>query len=283
MRIFMLSMTNRMLAWAFLLLILPIVSSANELQLRSNNTTTNLTAAELLKLPKVTISVQDPSRRKRAEYLGLELNTLLTRQFKDAWKQGTEILFTCADGYQPSIPVSVFAKHRAILAYAQPGKAVIDPIARSNGQIINPGPFYLIWDTDQDPSIAEEGWISWPWQITAIEVINGGERYPLAVPPVDSEETVQKGFLAFRQHCIKCHSLNGEGAEIAPELNYPVNVTEYWQPEWLERFILNPQSIRYNSKMTAFYANLSHKEQRVQEIISYLKVMAQHKKQPLNK
>lgn len=271
---------DKVLVRALLLIMLPVIGQAGELQFRSNKAATTLNETELIKLPKVSVSVQDPTRGKRAEYTGVELNALLTRQFGEAWTQAGEIVFTCADGYQPSIPIAVLQRHRAVLAYGQPGKTKFEPITRSNGQVVDPAPFYLVWDTDNDATLTEDNWISWPWQIKVIELQDGSERYPLAVPPVDSGEMVQKGFLAFRQHCIKCHSLNGEGTGVAPELNYPVSITEYWQPEWLARFILDPQSVRYNSKMTAFYAGIAQKEQRVQEIISYLKVMAQHKKQP---
>ena len=267
-----------LLVWALLFGSLSCASLASELQFSSKNGATNLTQLEILKLPAVTVSVQDPTRGKRVEYTGIEINAVLTQQFGEMWNQASEIVFTCADGYQPSIPVSVLKQHRAILAYGQPGKPQFETIVRSNGQIVDPGPYYLVWDTDNDPKLSDEDWISWPWQITTIELLFGGERYPLAVPPTDSGDKVQKGFLAFRQHCIKCHSLNGEGTGVAPELNYPMSVTEYWQPEWLERFILNPQSVRYNSKMTAFYAGLANKEERVKEIVSYLKIMAQHKK-----
>ena len=83
--------------------------------------------------------------------------------------------------------------------------------------------------------------------------------------------------MAFRQHCIKCHTLNGDGGSIGPELNYPVSVTEYWKSKWLRRFIVNPQSVRSNSKMIPFYRDVENRQEQVADIIEYLKVMARNK------
>lgn len=64
---------------------------------------------------------------------------------------------------------------------------------------------------------------------------------------------------------------------MAPELNYPVNVTEYWQPQWLARFINDPQSVRTNSKMIAFYRDVENRAALIETIIAYLKSMKDKK------
>jgi cytochrome c2 len=94
----------------------------------------------------------------------------------------------------------------------------------------------------------------------SIELTSFKREYPHSTPPSTSSNSVKKGFLAFRQHCIKCHTLNGEGVSIGPELNYAVSVTEYWQQKWLSRFIANPQSVRVNSKMIPFYRDIENQE-----------------------
>ena len=120
-------------------------------------------------------------------------------------------------------------------------------------------------------------WLSWPWQITGIELTSLSREFPHSAPPALSGEVAKAGYLAFRQHCIKCHSINGDGGAVGPELNYPVNVTEYWKAEWLARFIADPQRIRANSKMIPFYRDMKNREAAISTIIEYLKVMKDNK------
>lgn len=232
------------------------------------------------KVATTRLALDNPSSGRRAEYRGVSLNALLAAVYGESWRDYDEITFVCADGYRPSMPLSLLDHHQALLAFAQADRDGFEPIVRSNGQAVDPGPYYLVWDTDADPSLAGDGWVSWPWQIVALELARTGERYPRAAPPADSGDTVKRGFLAFRQHCIKCHAVNGDGAQVGPELNYPASVTEYWQPDWLERFILDPRSVRQGSAMTAFYAGLPQQRERVAEVLAYLHAMARHKRAP---
>lgn len=268
------------LCWALLILCRPVPAAEGELLFKAGEIEKTLSRQDLLGFPQVNLSVLDPARGGRAEYTGLELNVLLTAQFGDGWRQGSEIVFTCTDGYRPAIPVALLQRYRAVLAYAQPGHAGFEPIARSNRQALDPGPYYLVWDTDSDAALAGEHGISWPWQIARIELVLGKEQAATATPPAGSGKLARQGFLAFREHCIKCHSINGEGADLAMDLNYPVNVTEYWRPEWLARFILDPQSLRYNSRMSGLPAELPRREQTAREILAYLRAMSKHKRQP---
>lgn len=226
------------------------------------------------------LALLNPTTGRRAEYLGAPLKDLLSAVFGETWRRYDEITFVCADGYRPSLPLSLLDRHKALLAYGQPGRDGFDPIVRANGQTVDPGPYYLVWDTDHDADLAADGWVSWPWQVVAIELARGGELYPKAAPPADSGEAVRRGFLAFSQHCIKCHAVNGDGARVGPELNYPASVTEYWRPEWLERFILDPSSVRHGATMAAFYAGLPQRRERVAEVLAYLRTMAAHKRAP---
>jgi len=72
---------------------------------------------------------------------------------------------------------------------------------------------------------------------------------------------------------MKCHSINGDGGHVGPELNYPVSVAAYRRPEWLMRFILNPQSMDADSKMIPFYRGIGNREELVGDIIEYLNAM----------
>jgi cytochrome c2 len=197
--------------------------------------------------------------------------------FKSGWKGRDAIKFTASDGYQSIIPVNVIIKYHGIIAIGENGQRGFSGLVRNNGETVDPGPFFLVWENIQDTAAQKESWLSWPWQLTAIELTSFGREYPHSTPPTASRESVKKGFLAFRQHCMKCHAINGDGGDIGPELNYPVSVTEYWQPKWLSRFIADPQSVRANSKMIPFYRDVDNRGELIADIIEYLKVMARRK------
>ena len=228
-----------------------------------------------------TLTINIPTDSIIRSYQGVSLIPLLDAVFDSQWKTRDAIKLTSLDGYQPIIPVPVILKYKGMIAIGENGRGVFSPLARSNGETVDPGPFFLVWENIQDVAAKKEPWLSWPWQLTTLELTSFEREYPHSSPPSASPESVKKGFLRFRQHCIKCHAINGDGGNIGPELNYPVSVTEYWQPEWLIRFIADPQSVRANSKMIPFYRDIDNREVIIADIIEYLKVMA--RKKPSNR
>ncbi|MEI7995216.1 MAG: hypothetical protein WCH01_09980, partial [Methylococcaceae bacterium] len=228
-----------------------------------------------------TLTINIPTDSIIRSYQGVSLIPLLDAVFDSQWKTRDAIKLTSLDGYQPIIPVPVIFKYNGMIAIGENGRGVFSPLARSNGETVKPGPFFLVWENIQDVAAKKEPWLSWPWQLTTLELTSFEREYPHSSPPSASPESVKKGFLRFRQHCIKCHAINGDGGNIGPELNYPVSVTEYWQPEWLIRFIADPQSVRANSKMIPFYRDIDNREVIIADIIEYLKVMA--RKKPSNR
>jgi len=72
---------------------------------------------------------------------------------------------------------------------------------------------------------------------------------------------------------MACHTINGQGGGKAPELNYPVSVTEYFKPEYLKQWIDSPASLRYNTTMPALAAEIPEREKVIAEIIAYLTAM----------
>jgi len=228
-----------------------------------------------------TLTINIPTDSIIRSYQGVSLIPLLDAVFDSQWKTRDAIKLTSSDGYQPIIPVPVILKYNGMIAIGENSRGVFSPLARSNGETVDPGPFFLVWENIQDVAAKKEPWLSWPWQLTTLELTSFEREYPHSSPPSASPESVKKGFLRFRQHCIKCHAINGDGGNIGPELNYPVSVTEYWQPEWLIRFIADPQSVRANSKMIPFYRDIDNREVIIADIIEYLKVMA--RKKPSNR
>lgn len=201
--------------------------------------------------------------------------------FGKKWKTAEEIVFLCEDGYQPSIPVAKFLTYDAYFAFASADDSPFRLTnVLQNNESVSLGPLYLIWDNLKSTALLEKGASDMPYQIKVIELTSFASRFPALFPPADVSQAVQQGFLHFRKHCIACHTINGQGGGKAPELNYPVSVTEYIQPDYLKRWIDDPSGIRYNTAMPALAAETPERDKIIEEIIAYLKAMSKVKRQP---
>lgn len=248
-----------------------------------NGTDVKAISLEKLKklIPPAEVAVLEPQESQKRDYIGFPINQLLTIVYGDEWKKVDEILFTCKDGYQPSIPTENFMRFNGYLVYDRPDNKEFSLINKLPGdEFVKLGPFYLIWDDITLPEVLKIGGLDWPYQITTIDLVNFSDRFPHMAPPRNSSYAVQSGFNSFRTHCMSCHAINGEGGKKARELNYPVNVTEYIKEPWLKKWINNPRDISYNSTMPALDPNAKDREKIIDNIISYLKVMKDNKHRP---
>jgi cytochrome c2 len=241
-----------------------------------------LSLIQLEKLtPAQTVTIFEPNESENIRYKGFPVNNLLTGIYGDKWKETEEILFTCRDGYQKSIPSTEFEEYPSYLVYTNPDKSEFTLINKpQNNQLVDLGPFYLVWDNISHPELQDEGASNWPYQVTTIDLINFRDRFPNMAPPKNSPMNVKNGFLAFRQYCMACHTINGEGGEKSVELNYPVSVTEYFKESWLIKWIDNPTSVRFNTTMPALNPKLKDRETAIRDIIAYLKAMKDNKRKP---
>jgi cytochrome c2 len=228
-------------------------------------------------LPVRALTVENPTTGQIARYQGAGFPALLTLAYGEHWKRAELIKLVTRDGYQPVLPVSALSRHSGVMAYADAGADTFGRLGDGHGGTVDPGPFYLVWDNIRDSAARKDTQLQWPWQVVAVELTRLAREYPHAAPLPDTSDHVQRGFNAFIEHCAQCHQINGEGGIIGPELNYPVNVTEYWQAEWLPRFIANPQAIRHNSHMTGLGADQSAV---IEDIVSYLGAMKARKLAP---
>lgn len=227
-----------------------------------------------------TLVTENPTTGKKATYQGVDLVDLLSLGFGEQWKRYDAVKFFSRDGYQPLMTRDTILAHRGLVAFREEGRDGFSPFRRGQGETVDPSPFWVVWDVSDDPAAKSDPWLSWPWQLAGLELVRLDREFPCAAPPSEASEEAKRGFTAFLQHCVKCHRVNGEGGDIGPELNYPVSVTEYWQPEWLPRFIADPRSVKWNSKMVGFYPGVRNREAIIRDIVAYLNVMARHKIEP---
>jgi cytochrome c2 len=237
----------------------------------------SLTMSELTKIsPPEKIKVWSPIENKQHTYEGISANRVFDQVWGKSWRSGDEILMTCLDGYQPSIPVARFLKHTSWIAFKRDDQSTFAVSAPKTGQVIPLGPFYLIWENIQDQEMKQEGENGWPYQLIAFDQIKFTEKFPKIAPIPNANQSAKDGFLAFRKYCLKCHAINGEGGNMGPELHAPVNVTQYFKEKWLKAWIANPASVRNNSKMPPPFYDLKDRkkiDQTVDQIISYLKAL----------
>ena len=235
------------------------------------------TRAELLKRPDVTrIQVaQDPA------YDGLPM-TYRAVPFHALWKDiplasDALLQFDCLDGF--SAPI---ARDRVLNAsgFSAIAYLAVEPAEEPwprNSKGISPGPFYLVWKDPEKSGIQKE---EWPFQLAAFQVKGTlSASYPAILPDARATASVQRGFQVFVQNCFACHTLNRQGeSELGPDLNVPMNVTQYWKPGAIAAQVRDPQSVRHwpQGRMPSFSKEqLSDEDLKL--LLEYLRHMAGRK------
>ena len=142
------------------------------------------------------------------------------------------------------------------------------------------GPFYLIWKNPELSHISSE---EWSYMLAAFEVKGSLETtYPEIFPSkkLSGNDPVTKGFRLFVKNCFACHTMNKVGASgIGPDLNVPMNPTEYFRPAALKKLIRNPQAVRHwpNGRMQGFKPDIISNED-LNHLIAYLEHMSRRRK-----
>ena len=226
-------------------------------------------------VPPGEVRVFEPYEQREVVFRALPFAALLDTIYGDAWRSEEELLFTCSDGYQPSLPVARVLAHRAWLAFGRADRPSFHVRKHESGrdQQVDVGPFYLVWENLDDPLVRQEWDYGWPYQLVGVDLIRTRERFPAIFPPDDASPEVRAGFEAFRVHCIKCHQLNGEGGEIGPPLSAAANPLAHRERDWLRTWIEDPKRISPETRMPALNPDLPDRARTVDHILAYLEVM----------
>jgi mono/diheme cytochrome c family protein len=210
------------------------------------------------------------ARRYRAVPLAAVLSALPS-------PPGSELEAAATDGFAAQIPL-------ALALQAQPGAArawlAIEPADAPwpplPGKKVSAGPFYIVWERPKASHVSSE---YWPYQLAILRYVPApSTRWPqIAVnTSLPADHPARAGQAVFEATCLACHRMNGGGSsEMGPDLNRPMNPTEYFQLPALHRFIRNPASVRTwpDQKMPGFGPDrLSEAE--VEAVIAYLEHMA---------
>src|ERR1700730_12619715 len=136
------------------------------------------------------------------------------------------------------------AAHDGIVAYMaiETADAPWPPIP---GKDKSAGPFYIVWLGDQASSVPA---MNWPCQVVSLSVQDApAKRWPsLAVDPMlPALHPARDGQTIFVNKCFTCHTMNQAGsASAGPDLNLPMNPTEYFTENGLRALIRDPRSVR---------------------------------------
>ncbi len=218
------------------------------------------------KLTSKIITVDDLVYKKKKTYEGFPLTEVL----KLYGLSGT-IEFHCADGYKPILELSKIEIGQPFLVFrdveAKNGNWEFFEVGKSKKL---PEPFYLVWTRPVEEA-------QWPYQIVGISQIDFSKKYSKIYPPELKKlsGSIKSGFDIFRNHCLKCHSINLEGGELGPELNIPKNITEYRNKKYLRAFILDSNAYRFRSTMPPFKDILTIKQ--IDEVLAYISWMKKNK------
>ena len=145
------------------------------------------------------------------------------------------------------------------------------------GKIASAGPFYLVWKNPKASSVSLE---EWPYQIAAFTILADARAvFPKIYPADDASAAIRNGFKSFQTNCFPCHKMNGNGAgSIGPDLNIPMNPTEYLQASALKALIRDPASVRSwpQRAMTGFSA-AALPDGELADLVAYLEHMSKRK------
>ena len=228
------------------------------------------------------VQVFDPHQRQEIVFEALSLTQVLDDAYGPSWREREAIVFSCRDGYEPTIPVQRVLTHAAFLAVSRPGKSDFSLLEHRNGAIkpVELGPFYVIWSNLDDAQIRAEDGYGWPYQVVRIDLVSFRSRFGEMVPAKAAPQKAWDGFHAFVIHCSRCHAINGHGGKVGPELNYPANPTEYMKEEWLRKWIADPTSMRTAPTMPPLNPMLPDRSRVIDDIVAYLEAIASHKIEP---
>lgn len=238
------------------------------------------TRTELLKHPDITniLIANDVAYKRDMRYRAIPIAALLAPWHSDA---DSVIQFVATDGFVAELPIAPLMNRNVDQAVAYLAVEPIDkpwPKLKAESKL-SAGPFYLVWLNPQRARIGPE---QWPYQIAQIKIQPSlRKRWPALMPgaEIPADSPVNRGLAVYQKNCFACHRLNRSGdATKGPDLNLPMNPTEYFQAEALRQLIRNPHSVRSwpGLSMPAFDEKILS-NQELEDLLTYLKYMARRK------
>jgi mono/diheme cytochrome c family protein len=254
----------------------PKASADPALEIAIGGVTRHFARDALLARPDVT-SVEiadDVAYGKAMRFRAIPLAVLLTGFNAPA----DSVIETVAlDGFAAQLPLDLVTNTDPANAVAwlaiEPADAPWPPLP---GKTASAGPFYIVWTGAAVATVRSE---QWPYQVAKIDSQpSPAARWPaLGVDPaLPATNAVRAGQALFVTQCLPCHQLNGAGSStVGPDMNKPMNPTEYFTRAALHALIRDPRSVRTwpGQLMPGFPAD-KMSDREIDLVIVYLAHMA---------
>jgi hypothetical protein len=188
-------------------------------------------------------------------YIGYSVEKVFRVIFGDQWKTAAaNIEFRALDGYVSRIPTERFDQHRAYLVFAKKNAREFRVNNRmQHERDVALAPYYLVWDNIHHPDLIKEGGTYWPYQVNEILMSQSSEQ---SLVPGE----ISRHALELEKYCLNCHQVNGFGGNKAPfDL---AEQTKILGEEKFLAWVLNPSSIRPDTKMPAIIEGMPETERR---------------------
>mgnify|MGYP000256278278 CR=1 FL=1 len=229
--------------------------------------------------PAQEVEVDDPYHARRMRYRALPLTCVLDAGF--AGRGGASslrnegLLLRALDGYTRPVSGRELLEPGAFLAYGEPDllrdKAAPSPFSPIDRRQVDPSPFYLVWT---GTSRGDPHETPWPYQLATIEIAPFEAAFPKTVPAgLEATDPGWTGYALFQEACASCHSINGQGGKIGPDLNIPRSIIEYRPIPQIRAYVRNPQATRY----TSMPAHPHLTETDLDGLIAYFQSMSERK------
>ncbi len=235
---------------------------------RDGKTVKSMTRAELTRaVTPETIEGFDPYYGKKKRFRAVRLARVLEQGFGAGTFDKEEFVLRARDGYAVPMRGSLVTEDGAFVAIEDLDVAGWEPIGPQHA---NPAPFYLVWSKAEQTNLDSH---PRPWQLDKIEIARFDTIYPHTSPGAAEGTPAAKGYALFRDHCIKCHTINREGGHVGPDLNVPQNITEYRPEDQIRAYIKNPASFRYGNMP----AHPDLRDDDLDALVAYLRAMKDRK------
>jgi mono/diheme cytochrome c family protein len=153
------------------------------------------------------------------------------------------------------------------LAFAMSNGKKFVQIDKTNANLVELAPLYLIWKKAKKMGYTEKRQFRKIYQIIGINLIT------------DPQKGITRGQRLYNRYCIRCHAVKGSGGSIGPVLERS-DIIKRWGRKKVVQYIIHPKQFNSQSKMPAF--NYVEKKQRypiVEQIVKYIETISPSNRQ----